>query len=206
MASIAQEHSLFQIDAELDGLLDEIEEEIESRGEASATLMDRFQHFCEAHGEKVDRIGRFLRMMEAGAQFCRDEAARFEDRARSTERKIDQTKGMVLYYLKSPRTQEGRGKGIHAPAAEEQSRLGAHCRRVPSPDVVPQDRGASRWRALGGDCWGSPTSNGSGARSLHSGYETEQRGYQGCGWTCAKCTRGRGLSRGPFARRLTVET
>ncbi len=110
MASIAQEHSLFQIDAELDGLLDEIEEEIESRGEASATLMDRFQHFCEAHGEKVDRIGRFLRMMEARVQYCRDEAARLQDRARSTERKIDQTKGMVLYYLKSRELKKVEGR------------------------------------------------------------------------------------------------
>ncbi len=110
MASIAQEHSLFQIDAELDGLLDEIEEEIESRGEASETLMDRFQHFCEAHGEKVDRIGRFLRMMEARVQYCRDEAARLQDRARSTERKIDQTKGMVLYYLKSRELKKVEGR------------------------------------------------------------------------------------------------
>jgi hypothetical protein len=43
---IAQEHSLFEIDRELDMLLDEVEEEIESRGEASAELLDRFQQFC----------------------------------------------------------------------------------------------------------------------------------------------------------------
>ena len=74
MASIAQEHSLFEIDSELDALLDEIEEEIECRGEASAELVERFQQFCEAHGEKADRIGRFLRMMEARIQYCRSEA------------------------------------------------------------------------------------------------------------------------------------
>ena len=68
MASIAQDHSLFEIDRELDMLLDEIEEEIERCGEASAELMGRFQQFCEAHGEKADRIGRFLRMMEARVQ------------------------------------------------------------------------------------------------------------------------------------------
>lgn len=65
MASIAQDHSLFEIDRELDTLIDEIEREIEPRGEASAELMERFQQFCEAHSEKVDRIGRFLRLMEA---------------------------------------------------------------------------------------------------------------------------------------------
>jgi hypothetical protein len=95
------ENSLFEIDRELDGLLDNIQEEIEIRGEASVALMDRFQQFCEAHTEKVDRIGRFLRMMEARVQFCRSEAARLQDRARISDRKIEQTKNMVLYYLKS---------------------------------------------------------------------------------------------------------
>ena len=101
MASIAQEHSLFEIDRELDTLFDEIEEEIESRGEASPELVGRFQQFCEAHCEKADRIGRFLRMMEARVQYCRGEAARLQERARSSERKATQAKYMVMYYLKS---------------------------------------------------------------------------------------------------------
>jgi hypothetical protein len=101
VASIAQEHSLFEIDRELDALLDEIEEEIENRGEASSELVDRFQQFCEAHGEKADRIGRFLRMMEARVQYCRSEANRLQERARSSDRKVTQTKYMVMYYLKS---------------------------------------------------------------------------------------------------------
>jgi len=101
MSSLAQEYSLFEIDRELDTLLDEIEEEIENHGEASAELMERFQQFCEAHSEKADRIGRFLRMMEARVQYCRSEANRLQERARSSERKTTQTKYMVLYYLKS---------------------------------------------------------------------------------------------------------
>ena len=101
VASIAQEYCLFEIDRELDGLLDEIEEEIENRGEASAELLDRFQQFYEAHNEKADGIGRFLRMMEARVQYCRSEANRLQERARSCERKTTQTKYMVMYYLKS---------------------------------------------------------------------------------------------------------
>ena len=101
MASIVQEHSLFEIDRELDTLLDEIEAEIENHGEASAELLERFQQFCEAHSEKADRIGRFLRMMEARVQYCRSEASRLQERARSSERKATQTKYMVMYYLKS---------------------------------------------------------------------------------------------------------
>ena len=101
MSSIAQDYTLFEIDRELDTLLDEIEEEIENHGEAQAELVERFQQFCEAHGEKADRIGRFLRMMEARVQYCRSEANRLQERARSSERKSTQTKYMVMYYLKS---------------------------------------------------------------------------------------------------------
>jgi len=101
VSSIAQEHSLFEIDRELDMLLDEIEDEIEIRGDVTAELVDRFQQFCEAHSEKADRIGRFLRMMEARVQYCRSEASRLQERARSSERKATQTKYMVMYYLKS---------------------------------------------------------------------------------------------------------
>jgi len=101
MASIAETNSLFEIDAELDGLLDEIEGQVESEGHAAEDLVARFQQFCEAHGEKVDRIGRFVRIMEAREQYCRSEAARLTDRARAAAGKVERTKNMVLYYLVS---------------------------------------------------------------------------------------------------------
>ena len=101
MSTIAATNSLFEIDAELDGLLDEIEEQTEQKGEPSEDLVARFQQFCSAHGEKVDRIGRFLRRMEAREQFCRSEAARLSDRARAAAGKVERTKNMVLYYLMS---------------------------------------------------------------------------------------------------------
>ncbi len=101
MASIVEANSLFEIDMELDGLLEEIEEQVESEGQASEDLVARFQQFCEAHGEKVDRIGRFVRLMEAREQYCRSEAARLAERARATAGKVERTKNMVLYYLLS---------------------------------------------------------------------------------------------------------
>ena len=101
MASIAEASSLFEIDMELDGLLEEMEQQVELEGQSSEDLVARFHQFCEAHGEKVDRIGRFLRMMEAREQFCRSEAARLNDRARAAAGKMERTKNMVLYYLLS---------------------------------------------------------------------------------------------------------
>ena len=101
MASIAEANSLFEIDMELDALLEEIELQIESEGQPAEESVARFEEFCEARGEKVDRIGRFVRMMEAREQFCRSEAARLGDRARAAASKIERTKNMALYYLLS---------------------------------------------------------------------------------------------------------
>jgi hypothetical protein len=101
MASIAEASSPFEIDVELDGLLEEIEGQVESEGQAAEDLVARFQQFCEAHGEKVDRIGRFVRIMEAREQYCRSESARLADRARVAAGKVERTKNMVLYYLLS---------------------------------------------------------------------------------------------------------
>jgi len=101
MASIAEANSLFEIDMELDALLEEIELQIESEGQPSEESVARFQEFCEARGEKVDRIGRFVRMMEAREQFCRSEAARLGDRARTAANRIERTKNMALHYLLS---------------------------------------------------------------------------------------------------------
>jgi len=101
MASIAESTSLFEIDMELDGLLEEIEGQVESEGQAEEELVARFQQFCEAHGDKVDRIGRFVRIMEAREQYCRSESARLADRARAAAGKVERTKNMVLYYLLS---------------------------------------------------------------------------------------------------------
>jgi hypothetical protein len=53
MLSIAQEHSLFEIDQEPDSLLEAMQEQGDTYGEASVKLLDEFQLFSEVHGEKV---------------------------------------------------------------------------------------------------------------------------------------------------------
>jgi hypothetical protein len=98
---IADEHSLLKIDQELDFLMEQIEDEIEESGEASKEAMDRLQMFCEAMNVKVDRIGRYLAVMEVRAEHCRKEAARYAQRAKRAQCKIDRTKAMVLYYLET---------------------------------------------------------------------------------------------------------
>lgn len=99
--SIATDHSLLELDIELDALLEQIQDEIEEQGEASAEAMDRFQLFCEAMDLKIDRIGRFLRVMETRAEYCKKESARYAARAKRAQNKIERTESMVLYYLAS---------------------------------------------------------------------------------------------------------
>jgi hypothetical protein len=98
---IADDHSLLKIDQELDLLLEHIEDEIEENGEASKEAMDRLQLFCQAMNLKVDRIGRYLSVMEVRAEHCRKESARYAARAKRAQNKIDRTKAMVLYYLET---------------------------------------------------------------------------------------------------------
>ena len=120
MASITETSSLFEIDVELDGLLEEIEGQVESQGEAPEELVARFQQFCEAHGEKVDRIGRFVRMMEAREQYCRSESARLTDRARAAAGKVETNQEHGALLSAQPGHQEDRRLPVHVARAEEQ--------------------------------------------------------------------------------------
>jgi hypothetical protein len=98
---VATEHSLLELDTELDALLDRIEDEIEEQGEASAEAIARFQLFCQAMEMKIDRIGRFLGIMETRAEYCKKESSRYATRAKRAQAKIDRTEEMILYYLAS---------------------------------------------------------------------------------------------------------
>jgi hypothetical protein len=112
-------NTLFEIDQELDSLLDQMEEEVESTGSASPKLLERFQQFCDAESEKVDRIGRFLTLMDSRMN-CRQQAERFQTRARSADAKIANTKNMVLYFLAVRGLKKDRGQGIHIASSKEQ--------------------------------------------------------------------------------------
>jgi len=103
-------NTLFEIDRELDSMLDQIEEEAEENGTASPELLERFRQFCEAESEKVDRIGRFLTLMDSRSKYCRQQAEHFQKRARTAEAKGVNTKNMVLYFLMSRGLMKIEGK------------------------------------------------------------------------------------------------
>ena len=107
---MSEVNTLFEIDRELDSLLDQIEEEAEENGTASPELLEQFQQFCQAESDKVDRIGRFLTLMDSRLKYCRQQAEHFQKRARSTDGKIVGTKNMVLYFLAARGLKKIEGK------------------------------------------------------------------------------------------------
>ena len=107
---MSEPNTLFEIDRELDSLLDQIEEEAEENGAASPELLERFQQFCQAESDKVDRIGRFLTLMDSRLRYCRQQAEHFKKRARSADAKIVSTKNMVLYFLAARGLKKIEGK------------------------------------------------------------------------------------------------
>jgi len=86
---IAQTHSLLEIDQELDALFDAMQEELELSGAISDESKERFIEFVAAFGDKVDRIGRFLRIQEAIADYAKKESERLAVRARIATRKVE---------------------------------------------------------------------------------------------------------------------
>jgi len=111
MSTSPSDSSLFELDRELDLLIDEIQEQVEKGGEANVSpeLISRFEAFCGTFSRKVDRIGHFLINLEARAAHCRSEATRLSERARLAENKATRTKQMVLYFLASHGIQKVEG-------------------------------------------------------------------------------------------------
>lgn len=69
--------------------------------EKPQTSMERFTKFCNAFGEKVDRIGGFIRIMEARANYCKSEDERLTARGKASQNKVKQIQNLVLYCLAS---------------------------------------------------------------------------------------------------------
>jgi hypothetical protein len=97
--TVASDNSLFELDRELDALLERIEDEMEENGEASKEAMDALELFAKAIHLKINRIGGYLAAMETRAAHCKAQAQRFATRARRADSKILRTKRMVLEYL-----------------------------------------------------------------------------------------------------------
>jgi len=131
--AIASEHSLLEIDREIDLTLDQMQAELEEMGAIGEESRNRFQSFCEAFGQKVDRLGRFIRVMESREAYCRAESARLTARARAAENKVAQTKLLVLYFMESRNLTKMEGPQFTL----RRQKNSVDSVRIQNPDSVP---------------------------------------------------------------------
>ena len=94
----------------MDVLFDCIQDELEETGERSHEIKDRFQRLCDVFAKKVDRIGRFIRVMEARAAYYKGEDSRLATLGRVSENRVEKTKNLVMYFLQSREITKMEGK------------------------------------------------------------------------------------------------
>ena len=99
--AIASSHSIFEIDQEIDVMIEAHQQEFEENGLISEESMLRFEQFLHAMNAKVDRIGGYIRATENIANCSKLEADRLNKRARAASNKADRVKSMLLYYMKT---------------------------------------------------------------------------------------------------------
>ena len=115
---MSEVNTLFEIDRELDSLLDQIEEEAEECGAVSPELLERFQQFCQAESDKLDAKAD---VASSGGQLSGKSSAlrsgrvcvfwiNFDCRARQVPLGYDQSHASLRYLIARTRTANA---GIH---------------------------------------------------------------------------------------------
>ena len=79
-AVIAQNCSLFEIDAELEAAFDQMQEEREITGNISDESRQRCLQLFAELGRKIDRIAAYLRTQQRKANIAAEEAQRLQQR------------------------------------------------------------------------------------------------------------------------------
>ncbi len=100
-------------------------------------------------GDKVDRIGRFIRVMEARAAYCKGESVRLAVCGRVAENKVEQTKALILYFLQSREITKMEGKQFTL-RSQKNSQDSV---RISDPSLIPLRLKRVEAR-FDGDLWG----------------------------------------------------
>jgi len=91
-ALTAQNCSLFEIDAELEAIFDQLQEEREITGNISDESRERCTQLFAELGKKIDRIAAYLRTQQRRANIAAEEAQRLQQRRRSAEQRVSDVK------------------------------------------------------------------------------------------------------------------
>jgi hypothetical protein len=102
--------SLFELDESLRLLLDSAWEAAEdNNGEIPQELQQALLNYCEAFGEKVDNIARYIHAQEAVIAIAGTEAERYSRRKATAENAVVRLKGFLKYFMESRQIRSMKG-------------------------------------------------------------------------------------------------
>ena len=102
--------SLFELDESLRLLLDSAWEAAEeNNGEIPQEVQQALLDYCEAFGEKVDNIARYIHSQEAVIAIAGTEAERYLRRKARAENAVARLKGLLKYFMDSRQIRSMKG-------------------------------------------------------------------------------------------------
>ena len=108
---LSKEMSLFDLDESLCLLLDSaLEAAEENNGEIPPELQQAILTYCEAFGEKVDNIARYIRAQEAVIAIAAAEAERYSLRKSRAEHVVARLKGLLKFFMDSRNIRAMKGR------------------------------------------------------------------------------------------------
>ena len=103
--------SLFELDESLRLLLDSAWEAAEeNNGEIPQEVQQALLDYCEAFGEKVDNIARYIHAQEAVIAIAGTEAERYSRRKATAENAVVRLKGLLKYFMESRQIRSMKGR------------------------------------------------------------------------------------------------
>ncbi len=100
-STVRDPRSLFDIDARLVELMDQVADVAADGLEPPSELIEEINEYIEAFHSKVDRIAGYLRWQESIASICGAEAERLSARKKSAEGRVSRLKNMLLHFMLS---------------------------------------------------------------------------------------------------------
>jgi hypothetical protein len=118
---MSKEMSLFELDESLCLLLDSAWEAAEeNNGEVPPELQQAILSYCEAFGEKVDNIARYIRAQEAVMAIAKTEAERYALRKARAENVVERLKALLKFFMDSRNIRSMKGR-LHTIALRKNS-------------------------------------------------------------------------------------
>jgi hypothetical protein len=102
--------SLFELDESLSLILDSAWEAAEENGEIPQELQQALLNYCEAFGEKVDNIARYILAQEAVIAIAGTEAERCSRRKAAAENAVERLKGLLKFFMDSRQIRSMKGR------------------------------------------------------------------------------------------------